>query len=194
MFVTFKMKSRTGFIQYLNFQAGSDKGGVQKGDLFNNPFQLGEMTDDRVRYTSEAVVDTATAGAAFTAAWTPVVPGSFVVITVDGEVVEFDPKATYTAEELATKAVKDAKIVVVDTVDETGVATTTVKFADFTDGSIAATEFPAAEAGHTVSYKVAFKYDNVTIPQNDIPQVIAVMKGISLSAKARRVAIRKYVA
>ena len=36
--------------------------------------------------------------------------------------------------------------------------------------------------------------DNVVIPQNDLPIVNAEMKSISLIAKARRVAIEKYVA
>ena len=37
--------------------------------------------------------------------------------------------------------------------------------------------------------KLAYVYDNVTIPQNDIPQVTARMEGIELTAKARRLAI-----
>lgn len=179
--IVYPMKSRTGFIQYLNFEAGSNKGGVKQGDLFNNPFRLGEMTDERVNYTASALTESVTAGEAYTATWTPIVKGVFHTITVNGTEVEFDPKATYTAEELATKAVKDAKIVATNAEGQA-----TVTFADFANGQIAATAFPAAEG---TTYKVAYKYDNITIPQNDIPQVIAEMKGIALSAKARRVAI-----
>lgn len=42
--------------------------------------------------------------------------------------------------------------------------------------------------------KVAYKYDNVVIPQNDLPRIKAEMKSIPLVAKARRVAIELYVA
>jgi hypothetical protein len=37
--------------------------------------------------------------------------------------------------------------------------------------------------------KVAYEYDNVVIPQKDIPQVTARMRSIALEAKARRIAI-----
>lgn len=37
--------------------------------------------------------------------------------------------------------------------------------------------------------KIAYKYDNVTIPQNDLPVLNAKMEGITLQAKARRIAI-----
>ena len=50
----------------------------------------------------------------------------------------------------------------------------------------------AVEAPKTVptgATKVAYEYDNVVIPQNDIPQVAARMRSIALEAKARRIAI-----
>ena len=37
--------------------------------------------------------------------------------------------------------------------------------------------------------RVKYEYDNVIIPQNDIPQVTARMRSIALEAKARRIAI-----
>lgn len=37
--------------------------------------------------------------------------------------------------------------------------------------------------------KIAYTYDNVIIPQNDIPQLTAHMQGIELAAKARRIGI-----
>ena len=37
--------------------------------------------------------------------------------------------------------------------------------------------------------KVAYEYDNVVIPQNDLPMIKAEMKSISLVAKARRIAV-----
>ena len=75
------MKSRTGFIQYLKFTAGSNKGGVRQGDLFNDPFKLGDMGEERVNYTSSAITESVTVeaseGAEVTLTWTPVVADAF---------------------------------------------------------------------------------------------------------------------
>ena len=168
--IVYPMKSRTGFIQYLAFTAGSNKGGVEQGELFNDPFRLGKMTDERINYTASLVVDPVTVEsdgtATFTPAWTPVVAG-FRTIIVDGQEVEFNDNFInkYTKEELATVKTRTYKIIKGDE----------VTFADEV----------VAEAG----MKVAYKYDNVVIPQNDLPIVNAHMEGIALAAKARRVAI-----
>lgn len=42
--------------------------------------------------------------------------------------------------------------------------------------------------------KVAYLYDNVVIPQNDLPTLKAEMKSIPLIAKARRIAVNRYAA
>lgn len=166
------MKSRTGFIQYLQFTAGSNKGGVEQGEVFNDPFRLGKMTDERVNYTAALVVDVVTTDsegtAVFTPAWTPLVNG-FRTIVVDGKEVEFNENFInkYTKEQLATVETKTFKLIATDG---------TVTFANNTDG---------VKAG----MKVAYKYDNVVIPQKDLPIVNAHMEGIALAAKARRVAI-----
>ena len=170
--IVWPMKSRTGFIQYLQFTAGSNKGGVEQGEVFNDPFRLGQMTDERVNYTAALVVDVVTTDsegtAVFTPAWTPLVNG-FRTIMVDGKEVEFNENFInrYTKEQLATVETKTFKLI-----DTDG----TVTFANNTDG---------VKAG----MKVAYKYDNVVIPQKDLPIVNAHMEGIALAAKARRVAI-----
>lgn len=139
--IVYPLKSRTGYIQYLQFTAGSNKGGVEQGEVFNDPFKLGAMTDSRVNYTAAAVVepvkDTDTE---CVLSWTPVA-GTVFGIKEDGSKVELTPA--------------DGKVT-------------------FTAGTYV---------------KVAYEYDNVRIPQNDIPQVTARMEGIELAAKARRVAI-----
>ena len=170
--IVYPMKSRTGFIQYLQFTAGSNKGGVEQGEVFNDPFRLGKMTDERVNYTAALVVDVVTAESdgttSFTPAWTPLVNG-FRTIIVDNKEVEFNDNFInkYTKEELATVKTRTFKLI----------ADGEVTFVD---------EVPAdAKAGT----KVAYKYDNVTIPQNDLPIINAHMEGIALAAKARRIAI-----
>lgn len=70
--LTQPLSSFSGNIAYLEFIAGSNKGAVSQGDLFNNPFQLG---DAHLDYTSDRVVEQFTAIAdqtEFTVAWTPV--------------------------------------------------------------------------------------------------------------------------
>ena len=140
------MSSMTGYIQILEFVAGTDKGGVKQGDVFNDPFALGKMTDERVRYTGSAVVEEVELGAegAATLAWVPLFTG-------------FTP--TVVGNESATVQVVDAKT-----------------------GAIKVT-------GASGKVKIKYLYDNVVIPQNDLPVLNAHVRGIALEAKARRIAI-----
>lgn len=55
--IVYPMKSRTGYIQYMQFTLGSNKGGVKQGQAINDPFKLGAIDEDRVNYTSAAVVE-----------------------------------------------------------------------------------------------------------------------------------------
>ena len=151
--IVYPMKSRTGFIQYLQFAAGSDKGGIEKeswngetweGDVFNDPFHLGEMSDSRVAYTSAFVPET--------------------IKLVEG-------KAT-----LKWTPVRDVKLIDA----ESGAA---VKVLDAKTGEIEVTGVSGDEV------KVGYIYDNIVIPQNDLPILSAHMAGMALHAKARRIAI-----
>lgn len=147
--IVYPMKSRTGFIQYLKFTAGSNKGGVHQGDLFNDPFRLGDMTESRVNFTASAVVEPVTVegseGVEVTLTWTPVV------------------------------------------VDAWGAGKTVKHIA--ADG----TESYLAVVGGKVTVpstgKIAYQYDNVVIPQKDVPQLTASLEGIELAAKARKIGI-----
>lgn len=136
------MSSITGFIQYIKFVAGSNKGGVKQNDLFADPFRLGAMTESRMNYTGSAVVENIAATATeFVPAWTPVVGGKVTLITsagVETEATLVDGKVTFAA------------------------------------GTYA---------------KVKYVYDNVLIPQDDLPILNAKVEGIALEAKARRIAI-----
>ena len=136
--IVYPLKSRTGYIQYLKFVAGSNKGDVKQGDLFNDVFALGAMTDERMNYTGANIVESIGSEAvSFTPAWTPVI----------GK-VEVHKVADDTWEELSKE--------------------------NFVAGTYD---------------KARYVYDNVKIPQNDIPQFTAVMEGMELSAKARRIGI-----
>ena len=134
----------------IEYVAGSKKGQTENGDLFNNPFKLGDVD---ANYTSQAVVETVAAAGNAVLAWTPVVKESF-----------YDE---------ATKAYFDVKVVAAD-------GTITYKNLE-ADG--------VTVAGLAEGDKVAYKYDNIVIPQNDIPMLRAEMKSIPLIAKARRIAV-----
>lgn len=139
--IVYPLKSRTGYIQYLKFVAGSNKGGVKQGDLFNDVFALGAMTDDRMNYTGATVV----------------------------EKVE---------EEGKVKWMQRGKVGIVGNNGE------------WKEGFVkkANGEFVEVADVH-VGDDVTYIYNNIEIPQEDIPQLTAVMEGMELSAKARRIGI-----
>ena len=71
------MSAMSGYVNYIQYVAGSNKGETKQGDVFNSPFGLGKVD---VNYTADKVVETvATTGTAgnFKAAWTPVLTGFF---------------------------------------------------------------------------------------------------------------------
>ena len=141
-------------IQYLKFVAGSNKGGIKQGTTFNDPFRLGAMTEDRINYTSRAIVEPVTEEtSSITLAWTPIVKGAF--------------------EDKGTKY--DVKIIK---------ANGTVKFEN-----IGGTPEAPTVGGLAKGDRVAYVYDNVVIPQDDLPVYNAKMEGIALEAHARRIAI-----
>ena len=129
------MSSMSGYITYIEYVAGSKKGQTENGDLFNNPFKLGDVD---ANYTSQAVVENVQAGE-FKPAWTPVVGNKVTFIAANGDETEME----------------------------------------LVDGKVNITE-PG---------RVKYQYDNIVIPQNDIPMLRAEMKSIPLIAKARRIAV-----
>ena len=141
--IVYPMKSRTGYIQYLQFVAGSNKGGVKQNEVFNDPFKLGKMTDERVNYTS---------------AFVP-------------EEITLDEKGEAT---LSWAPVRDVKVV--------GVEGAKVEIVDAEKGRIKVT-------GAEGTIKVGYIYDNIVIPQKDLPILNAQMEGIALHAKARKIAV-----
>ena len=163
------MSSMSGYVTYIEYQYASNKGQTKIGDKISNPWEFGDVHED---FTGARVVENVTAAGDYTLAWDKAVKGAFTVITVGGKVVEFDPRATYTDEEKATIATKDVKVVK---------ASGDVQYVDLNaSGKV---------AGLAEGDRVAYVYDNVVIPQNDLPVIRAEMKSIALVAKARRIAI-----
>ena len=136
---TYPMSSITGYITYIKYTAGSNKGQTKQGDVFNDPFRLGKVD---VNYTGAPVVETVAADqTVIRPAWTPVIGDKIIAIAADG-----------TETELA-----------------------------LTDGAV------TVEAGAYI--KAKYVYDNIVIPQNDLPILNAELAEITLKATARRIAI-----
>ena len=142
--IVYPMSSISGYINYIQYTAGSNKGDTAKGDVLNNPFRLGKVDTN---YTSEKVVETVKVNAEgkATVAWFPVVEGTLEVVG--------NPSVTVTSVDTKT-----GEVVFAGTSDQQEV-------------------------------KVRYIYDNVVIPQNDLPIVNAEIKSLPLVAKARRIAI-----
>lgn len=80
------MASFSGYITYVQYTAGTNKGQTKQGDVFNDPFRLGKVD---VNYTGSAVVETVAAAGTVTLAWTPVIKNAFG----DNKDVKFIPAA-----------------------------------------------------------------------------------------------------
>ena len=151
--IVYPMSSMSGYISYVKYTAGSNKGTTRQGDVLNDPFKLGKVDTN---YTSDRIVETVGAEGKVTLSWTPVVKGAFTVVEGEGT---------------AAKEVKyDVKIT-------NGTEVTYANVAE--DGTVTAAE----------GARVAYIYDNVVIPQNDLPIVNAEIESLPLVAKARRIAV-----
>ena len=93
------MASFSGYITYVQYTAGTNKGQTKQGDVFNDPFRLGKVDKN---YTGSAVVENVDLASGeeskeITLAWTPVIENAFgegktvKFISEDGEVSFLEP-------------------------------------------------------------------------------------------------------
>lgn len=132
------MSSMSGYVTYIRYTAGSNKGATTQNKELMSPFALGKVDAD---YTSARVVENITEGMT-KVAWGPVIAKFTKFLDAQGN-------------EVAGGVMND-------------------------DGT-----FTAPEG----AVKVAYIYNNVVIPQNDIPVINAEIDAIPLIAKARRIAV-----
>ena len=229
------MSSWQGYITYLNYVAGSDKGGVRRGDLFNGVYALGKMTEDRMNYTGDRVVEIMPEGVTKMAlAWTPVVE-TVSVTDMDGNPVEFelvdasflfDKRLNpnhYDADGLYQGAIapEQADIEAIIANEDMTAAEKAEAIKKLEDEARqikleayqAAADLSTDGSGYRGGYgtravsdksgkkaiildqvvdgpcKVAYVYDNIVIPQDDLPILSAHLESVHLQARARRIAI-----
>ena len=150
-------------VTYIDFVAGSNKGGVAQGDVFNSGLKgLGKMTPERMAYTGAKVVETALADGV--TAWKPV--EKFV------NTVERETKGGKVYP-LTWPMDKPYEVEIFKGVDSEGEAIWE----------------PAMVADVKEGDKIRYEYDNVVIPQEDLPILNAVTRDIAITAKTRRIAI-----
>ena len=75
------MASISGYITYVKYTVGSNKGESRRGEVLNDPFRLGKVD---VNYTSSKVVEPVAAAGEVTLAWTPVVGDKVTFIAENG--------------------------------------------------------------------------------------------------------------
>ena len=106
LMLTKPMTSISGYVTYLRYTAGVNKGGVFQDQTFGSVYRHGEMNEDRVNYTSDRVVESIETddNGNIIFAWTPVQPES-VKVLVNGayEALEADEDGNFVAPEGATK-------------------------------------------------------------------------------------------
>lgn len=170
------MSSMSGYVNYVQYTRGSNKGAYVQGDVINDPFRLGSFKEGKdgkldTNYTAAKVCE---AKAAATDAkydvslmWTPVVPTTVEVVTAGAT---FRDNGEGKLQEMENGQVK------------VGGKEGTV---DYATGAISF----AASTLTSGAVFVNYAYDNVVIPQNDLPIINAEIKAIPLIAKARRIAI-----
>lgn len=166
------MTSYSGSVAYLKYVALTDKGDVKKGTEINSVFRLGKMDDARKNYTSQAIIETVSAGSGAPAvALTPMhVTNGKAGAGVCCE--EWGSRGFYDKE---TGKYFDAKIV------RAGKNI----FTDVVDGEFV----EALEDGDKVCY-FSEEFQMEHVPAQDIPTIGPKMEHIPLVAEPRRIAVR----
>lgn len=202
--LTHPMSSMSGYINYIKYTAGSTKGNTNQGDVFNDPFRLGKVDP---QYTSSRVTKDYTltdSTTSFTMDWKPVIKGTITIVNgsvqyVDdgeGKIIQIPAGGSVARRTVMVQPVDNVASMgdvrlegvqptvqtVVYDADGTEVATS-AGTVDYDAGTITLT------SGVTGAIQVAYSYNNVNIPQNDIPLLSAKMEAMPLLAKARRIAI-----
>lgn len=207
------MTSRSGYMTYVSYTAGSDKGNVKRGNVLNDVWGLKQENNEDAQYTSSKVNlsgkvpeqeedDKGNKTQVIPLRWTPV-RGGTIKLTIDGKTyydTYGDGNLYYYdgVQPTVTEILEpNGKIIVkVDGGDATPTkeAKFKVKYGTTRDGNFNRDELPGSivyddDTALTGDYSLSYVYDNTYIPQNDIPLLNAKLDAITLQAKARRIAV-----
>lgn len=179
----------------LNFVAGSNKGTVEQGDVFNGFFGMPQENNSNAQYTSSNVTVTGTGDGTSTATikldWVSVVEGSVKIVAdkagaetfyVDNGAGELYKAAALTGYAQSITTLADGRVVANVKLPD---GATKVGSVDYKTGEIKLDATNFFDGTLTTTYV----YNNIYIPQNDLPLLNAKMDGIPLIAKARRIAV-----
>ena len=203
LFMVKPISSISGYITYMQYALGTQKGsvgGVKFGRSVNDdpryadssiydydqnefetviqdPFTWGTMSPDRMRYTSEKVSEVVTAEMLADAqAATADKPAGYLKVA-------WHPIALKAVVDPATGVKHDFKIVHAGGAEE---------FKDFTDAEVNGKYGDVClipVAGVAEGDRLVYEYDNAVINQNALPTLVGKMKGITVAAHPRRIAI-----
>ena len=211
--MTVPMTGYTGYVTYLEFAYGSKKGQTNVGDLIESPFARGKVDANFTANLVEESKNFAESTTSIALAWAPVVPGtvSFKIDTYlddgAGKIYKYTDGTEVTVltnyvteatdpnngnlEGVAGRYVKtitgatEAGTIAYGLASTKGVRTGGVE--PIYDSANAAVI--TLTTGVTGTTAIKYNYNNIAIPQNDLPTITAQMKGIALEAKARRIAV-----
>lgn len=186
------MSSMTGYVTYTKFVSGSNKGDIVIGDEFNSPFKLGKALQKN--FTGQSVSETVTL---------PTISAKDTEVEITGFNPLWKPVLDVNAIKVGNVVypvnTADAKIKI-EVSGET--RPDPLKVGDFTYPrenhvfpktaqtfkiTVSDDEVVTALSGKEAT--IAYLYDNVRIPQEDLPTLDMRMEGIALMAKPRRIAI-----
>lgn len=181
------LTSMSGYLSYLAFSYGSNKGSVEQGTIVNDPFRLGNYDQN---YTSAKVITEAkpatdaSGAASGTLNWKPIIKAHVEFIVGAETILDGGDGKLYQGREVKQGAtVQPNGNVVAGEVVNAGTEVGTI---DYATGAFS---FTATGISAATPVLVNYIYDNVVIPQNDLPILNAEMKAIPLIAKPRRIAI-----
>ena len=181
------LASMSGYLSYLAFSYGSNKGSVEQGTIINDPFRLGNYDQN---YTSAKVITEAKAAttdagvASGSLNWKPVLKGQVEFIVGAVTILDGGDGKLYQGREIdkSVSVLPNGNVVPGAVITEG----TEVGTIDYATGAYS---FTAAGIVAVTPVFANYIYDNVVIPQNDLPILNAEMKAIPLIAKPRRIAI-----
>lgn len=179
------MTSINGNVTYIQYVKGTSKGQSKAGDMVNSVYQLGKPEPD---YTGDAIVETVMGTAA---------PTTFAWANTHGKIVDdaFALGGGYRDGSHADPTVFcNVKVMVPGaeplytnvTIAANGTVTFPTAAADWYKEDGTASAATPVWADNT---KVAYRYDNIVVPQETLPTLKAEVTNIPLMARARRIAV-----